>query len=194
MRALLCLASSFILATAAMQRGNSTPVAKLRGYRTWYSVTPQPVDMSPTIAMSCIGPGRLDQAPNPHVSTVFKVFVNAQGKKAMLSKGKDRFPVGSMILKEKYEVPKAEGWGRRKLSKDDKPVLLTAMVKREKGFDSTNGDWEFLVLSGDGKAKSNGSLEHCGACHREQKKTDYVFGNYDSIHHGGFRLDGSGKQ
>lgn len=184
-RGFLILASVAVLATAAVQTPNGTSLDKLKAYRSWFAVTPQPVDMAPSIAMSCIGPGPLDQAPNPHIPYVFKVFVNPEGKAAMLSDGKKPFPVGSMIVKEKFSLPiEKDRLVRRRPAKTDVPVLLTAMIKREKGFDAANGDWQYVTLPGDASKTNTEGLQHCSTCHLNQKSTDYVFGDYTSIQHG----------
>lgn len=138
--------------------------------------------MTPAIAMSCIGPSTWDLPPNPHTPRMFKVYVTPNAKEALLSPGKKPFPVGSMIVKEKFVRPEGEEtWSRVKLPKDAKPELLTAMVKRSKGFDPKNGDWEFLVLSGDARKSTNEGLKHCGSCHQNRKAQGYVFGGYGHL-------------
>jgi hypothetical protein len=57
------------------------------------------------------------------------------------------------------------------------PELLTAMVKREKGYNPSCYDWEFLVL--DGKAErilERGKLVRCQSCHQDKQyqRTDGV--------------------
>lgn len=146
-------------------------------------VTPRPVDMKPQIMLSCVGPGPADQHPNPHVSAVFRVFVNPKGQKAMQNLGKSTFPVGSVLVKEKFSRG-PEVFAPVKLLPDAKPELLTVMIKRPKGFDPANGDWQFAVVKS-GHAPETEGLKHCQGCHQRQKKTDYVFGDYGSIRHGG---------
>ncbi|WP_309718661.1 hypothetical protein [Armatimonas sp.] len=77
------------------------------------------------------------------------------------------FPVGTVLVKEKLDNPKGTGT----------PELLTAMVKREKGYNPACYDWEFLVL--DGKAErilEHGKLARCQSCHAEKlyKRTEGV--------------------
>jgi len=185
MRSFLLLASASVLAASVVSSPKDTPGKELKAYRSWFAVTPQPVDMAPSIALSCAGPGRFDQAPNPHIRHVFKVFVNSVGKEAMLSNGKKPFPIGSMIVKEKFALPREkDSWIRRSPTIKDKPVLLTAMIKREKGFDAPNGDWQYVTLPGDASKMNTVGLKHCSTCHLNQKSTDFVFGDYGSIHHG----------
>jgi hypothetical protein len=70
------------------------------------------------------------------------------------------FPVGTVLVKEKFDNPKGTGT----------PELLTAMVKREKGYNPACYDWEFLVL--DGKTErilERGKLARCQGCHVEKQ-------------------------
>jgi len=185
MRWLPILISGIPLVLLGWQPARSLPADRLTDYRKWHLVTPQAVDMAPAIAMSCIGPSIWDQEPNPHVGRMFKVYVNATGKDAMLSNGKKAFPVGSIIVKEKFVRPKTKNfWDTAKLSKDAMPELLTVMVKREKGFDPANGDWEYQVLKGDGSKRTSVGLEYCAKCHAGRKSRDYVFGEYGTLHRG----------
>ncbi|AIE86300.1 cytochrome P460 family protein [Fimbriimonas ginsengisoli] len=152
---------------------------EIGSYRTWQCVTPRPVDMTPSIAMSCIGPATWDRSPNPHFQYVFKVYVNQLGKAALADPKHGPFPVGSIIVKEKYEVRQGQDrWRERELPKGAKPVLLTAMIKRPNGFDRANGDWQYMALSGDMKSRSTTGISYCSACHATQVKHDYVFGSY----------------
>ena len=50
-----------------------------------------------------------------------------------------------------------------------------AMVKREAGFDSAGGDWEYLVVEPTGKVSSRGALPYCGRCHGDAA-ADHLFG------------------
>lgn len=154
--------------------------SEFKDYTRWHLVTPQPVDMHPTIALSCIGPMKEDQPPNPHVPRVFRVFVNDKGKAASEGK-KTTYPVGSILLKEKFVRPETELGSPAKLPKDAKPELLTAMVKRKKGFAPEVGDWEFFVLSGDAKRQTNKDLHYCVSCHQSRKASDFVFGGYGKL-------------
>ncbi len=57
----------------------------------------------------------------------------------MFSRELQRFPKGSVIVKEKM-APHSEG---------STPLLYTIMIKRERGYNPPFGDWEFEVASGD---------------------------------------------
>lgn len=77
------------------------------------------------------------------------------------------FPVGTVLVKEKFDNPKGTGT----------PELLTVMVKREKGYNPACYDWEFLVLNGKAeRVLERGKLARCQSCHAEKlyKRTDGV--------------------
>ena len=59
------------------------------------------------------------------------------------------------------------------------PELLTAMIKREKGFNPAANDWEFLLLSGDAKKiKKREKTGACQRCHASVSAKDFVFDKY----------------
>ncbi len=86
------------------------------------------------------------------------------------------FPVGSVVVKEKSRG----GYIQNKL-KLETSTLLTVMRKREPGFDSKNGDWEYFV--GDPRslklqAPIPQKLADCQSCHANYKDRDYVTKSY----------------
>jgi len=116
-------------------------------------------------------PPRAEKQPkNPHekgVKTFARVFANeaAQGE---IYKDAPRFPTGSIIVREK--LLNAE---------DANPELVTAMVKREKGFSPKTGDWEYLVVEGDlNKISRRERTGSCSKCHANAENTDFVFKTY----------------
>lgn len=59
---------------------------------------------------------------------------------------------------------------------------LTAMIKRAEGYNPEGGDWEYLVLTGNGATVvSRGRNESCQACHSLYKATDFVTRVYLSV-------------
>jgi hypothetical protein len=77
------------------------------------------------------------------------------------------YPEGAVIVREKLATEAGS------------PEVLTAMIKRKKGFNPAAGDWEFLVISGDAtkitKREKTGS---CQSCHQSVSAKDFVFDNY----------------
>jgi|CXWL01.1.fsa_nt_gi hypothetical protein len=139
----------------------------------WHKVNAKPYYISSTLNVLCAAPTpvRVDEERkrNPHASTAITVFVNEVGQAAMFSEPAVTFPVGSTIVKQKFD-PNRE---------PDKPLLYTVMIKREPGFNPDAGDWEFAVISGDGREiQARGALANCIACHTPQKANDFVFRGY----------------
>ena len=155
------------LARSGGQVAGPDPVLSgLSKYRAWTLVNPVPVVMEPVVAAACapIAFGK----NNPHRDKYVSVYVNETGRQAMLAERFPEFPLGSMIVKEKLASQSSQS-----------PELLTAMVKREEGYNPESGDWEYLVL--DGSATSvieRGELESCRNCHLAYAGTDYVTRQY----------------
>jgi Cytochrome P460 len=140
-----------------------TALAGLSRYRTWTLVNPVPVKMDPAVAALCAA---IIPRPsvNPHQNKFISVYVNGAGQRAMMTALAPVFPQGSMIVKEKLS-------GRD----SPEPELLTAMLKREKGYNPESGDWEYLVLDGSAsKIVERGRLASCSGCHAAYSRTDFV--------------------
>ncbi len=92
------------------------------------------------------------------------VYANALANAKILSHA-PKFPVGSMIVREKNSTETSF-----------LPQTVIAMVKREKGFSTETGDWEFFVLNGsDLKLQRRETAGNCAACHIQAKNSDWVF-------------------
>ena len=75
-----------------------------------------------------------------------------------------RFPVGTVILKQKFPTVNAKD-----------ADFYTGMLKREEGFNPACGDWEFFTMTGDRRAvTARGRIESCIDCHRQYAKTDFI--------------------
>lgn len=111
--------------------------------------------------------GTRKQKPKTHGDKSFGVvYVNEIGRASMLSSAPAAFPAGSIIVREKLSQPSA--------SVAD---LLAVMAKRPKGFSPKTNDWEFLIISGDGKKiEKREKAGACFECHASQKPSDFVFG------------------
>lgn len=139
----------------------------LAKYRQWTLVNPKPQLMAPASAAACaILPWR-DEA-SPHLNKYVSVFVNPVGREAMMTKVSPKFPAGTMIVKEKHGSVDST-----------KPEVLTAMIKREPGYNAESGDWEYLVLDGPAAMIiERGKLPRCMSCHSWFKGTDFVTRTY----------------
>ena len=142
------------------------PVKEIAGYRGWSKVNTEPQLMPDRTAALCAAPVPI--AKNPHSNKYVTVYVNDIGRKAMIEELNPYFPEGSVIVKEKLPDKSSQA-----------PELLTVMIKRGKGFNSTSGDWEYMVVDGTGTTvQARGRLENCQSCHTGKPGTDYVFRTY----------------
>lgn len=159
--------SSLLTSNAQTGKANQQDprIEKIAGYKTWNLVNPKPVVMDKTVAVMC-APANVSP-PSPHADKYISVYVNDIGKHAMLDERIPKFPVGTIIVKEKLE------------KEDSKiPELLTVMIKREEGFNKENGSWEFLVFNGTATQIEKSNEASCMRCHIGYEAQDYVVRNY----------------
>ena len=147
--------------------------AKLKDGATWIQVNAKPYLISAIVATDCRAPIAIDvesqRKRNPHAESYITVYVNKAGRDAMFAKDVQRFPEGSIIVKEKIGTHLEGG----------KPLLYTLMKKREAGYNPKVGDWEFSVVGPDGKQlQAIGKLENCESCHKHKSGSDFVFRPY----------------
>jgi hypothetical protein len=146
----------------------ANPVKEIAGYRGWSKVNAEPQLMPDRTAALCAALSSLAALKNPHTNKYVTVYVNDIGRKAMIEELNPSFPEGSVIVKEKLPDKSSQA-----------PELLTVMIKRGKGFNPTNGDWEYMVVDGTGTTvQARGKLENCQSCHTGKSGTDYVFRTY----------------
>ena len=109
---------------------------------------------------------------SPNISSDHKFFFGVvyanDLAKAEIEKENSKFPVGSIIVREKNESETSQT-----------PLSVIAMVKREKGFSKNSGDWEFFTFNGaDLKMQKRETKGDCATCHIQAEKTDWVFRDY----------------
>jgi len=108
-----------------------------------------------------------DQQNNVHPTSFGAVYLNDIARSALTQSKPLIYREGAVIVREKLETEAGS------------PVLLTAMIKRKKGFNPAANDWEFLVISGDAtKIKKREKTGSCQACHRSVSAKDFVFDSY----------------
>lgn len=99
-----------------------------------------------------------------------KVYVNDVGRKAMFSR-KPQFPVGSVIIKEKFSPPTGE-----------RLEMIGMMIKRDPGYDSAGGDWQYVAaLAPDMRVIESGLIPTCRKCHAYRKDMDFVYRGYMNV-------------
>ncbi len=152
--------------TATTGDDDQAIIRKLGKYKRWTLVNPVPVLMDPMAAAACavVLPNPL----SPHSNRYISVYVNGKGQDAMMKQREPSFPAGSIIVKQKLLYSAAKS-----------PELLTVMIKREPGYDSASGDWEYLVMDGTAtKISERGRLQSCNSCHTAYRPNDYVTRTY----------------
>jgi len=89
------------------------------------------------------------------------VYMNEPARLAFAERG--GYPEGSRVVKVKTSDGEFEGIG--------------GMIKREKGYDSAGGDWEYFYQ--DTKSQvARGKILSCARCHAARIETDSIFGSW----------------
>lgn len=157
-----------VLATLALTGASPEPSLE------WYAantsdlvrITPTPLKMDVNVAILC----RSTTYPittSIHTDKFFDVYISGPGEPAIKT-GKGVYPENTVILKRKY----SDATGKT-------TELYTGMIKREKGYNPPSGDWEYFVISGDGKSvEQSGALTSCMQCHQAYHASDYVTREY----------------
>ncbi len=137
-------------------------------------MTPEPVFVNPELAMLCVGATKemVDNARNeegPHANCSVKIFMNELASSAFTQN--TSYPIGAIIVKEKDML----GY-RTKLDTDWQGMGsgVGGMIKREKGYDEFNGDWEYFYFDNPSSIES-GKMKSCIECHRKAQSSDFVF-------------------
>jgi hypothetical protein len=105
----------------------------------------------------------------PHFRPAIRLFANGVAADAIARRNSGFvMPVGSIIVKLKLRNADAKI-----------PEAVAAMVKREPGFSTASGDWEYVYASSRSSVGLHrGALANCARCHRKAAATDHLFLNY----------------
>jgi Cytochrome P460 len=155
----------------------------VRDYSKLRSMTVDRVFVNLELAMLCRGASAHDVAEarkkqGPHAHTSIRVFMNDLAADAF-RQARARFPVGSIIVKEK-----SGQWydpGGSELARESTHDGVGGMVKRSPGFDATHGDWEYFYFE-DVSNVASGKISSCLGCHGGAASRDYVFGDWAKRH------------
>ena len=172
---LFALASSFILMSAGTTTSTVISDADiLNASKHLYDlerVNYEPKYIAPVQAALCAASA--PSSSDLHAGKYINVYVNSTGFAEMTTKKKPVFPEGTMIMKEKMSADSAKGY---------KPAeLFTVMIKREKGFNPTCGDWEFATLDVKTSKIERGKTATCMNCHIKYTATDFIKRDYLSL-------------
>jgi hypothetical protein len=137
-------------------------------YQKFQRLTKEPRYVSPQIALSCVGPSdeviaKEKARTGPHLNARVNIYVNQTTADFIATNGAV-FPVGAVIVKEK-------------IGYDKKVSDIGGMIKRDKGYDPANGDWEYFFYT-PGAKFSTGKLANCIDCHNSGTR-DNVFNVWD---------------
>ena len=174
-------AVAMLTVPAAAQRPASAIVlpAPFAPYQTWTTLLETPRPVSQRLWMQCMMPTEAQweqerAVKGPHADRYVMVYGNA-GAVAGLKPDADRFPVGTVIAKEKRVFDEATVAG------------VAFMVKRSDPRFADTGGWEFLDFAAAPAAvpptgrsaapPADSPQDQCATCHRGARR-DYVFGPY----------------
>jgi hypothetical protein len=138
-------------------------------YPAWQPQSPEPVAISAYIFGLC----RLPTLPEREFSEsehghgrYLRDWANPQAEAGIARRGAPPFGPGSVIVKEKYV---ASGAGRDL-------VAIAMMIKREPGFEPTQGDWDYAYYEPDlGVIQTKEQSAYCSGCHAAAAASDFVF-------------------
>ena len=133
---------------------------------------PNIVTTGPSTRMRFPRPGTITPEPvraprkekETHEMALGFSYVNEIGRSAMLGAAPRKFPVGSIIVRE------------RLLPGSSSPDQLVVMIKHEPAFNPKGNGWEFL--SADGPLTRITKRERDGAClkcHASASQNDFIF-------------------
>ena len=119
-----------------------------------------------SITLEGLGAPRSDggKKRDNHDSTFGVVYANDLAREALSNDGRTKFPVGSIIVREKLARADAT-----------QPELVAVMIKRAPGFNPAGGDWEFITADGTlTKVRERQKKGSCLNCHSSQADRDFV--------------------
>ena len=144
--------------------------AEILKYKTWTVVNSEPAKLDRVLAALCAD---VRNPPDtPHKDKYVRVYVNDLGQEAMLNARNPKFPVGTIVIKEKLSQKQSQT-----------PEFYTIMLKREAGYDPRGGDWQYLIMdSAKTRIEKPANIESCQSCHAVwAAKSDFISRAYLSV-------------
>lgn len=146
-------------------------------YKTLQLITPKRVYVNPELAMLCRGATRAEveaarKKDGIHANAAITIYMNDLAADSF-KKSLARYPVGSIIVKEKDFLGYRSGNG----DWAGTGAGVGGMVKRPAGFDPDHRDWEYFYFEDPRKVES-GKIASCVSCHAGAATTDHVFGTW----------------
>ena len=140
-----------------------------------FSITPINKNWNESNTAPCAGSSRNlskhERNFSPEREIWLDMFLTHNARAAFIA-GERNYPVGTVVLKKKY----VRDYDQKKPDIFvQTPILYTGMLKRESGYNSECGDWEFFTVDGDAEnLTSRGKLSKCMNCHKNYAKSDFV--------------------
>jgi hypothetical protein len=134
-----------------------TMLSDFDGYQNWFKVNTETITGDP---FGALGPAHAGE------EGFREVFINRTGQNVSKGKADFPYPVGTIVVKETYP---GEGGMKGSLGS------LTIMIKRKSGYDPTNNNWEYMMVSPDNEIKAQGKVDMCIGCHAQAADKDFVF-------------------
>lgn len=130
-------------------------------YRGFKRLTEKPRLVSTLLLADCRSALRSEiaVAHSPHADKAIHLYANAAAAGA-IAEERSEFPEGAIIVKEK-------------LGGDLAVTGIGGMIKRGRGYDRKNGDWEYFYFT-PGGGFTSGKLANCIGCHSGGQR-DHVF-------------------
>lgn len=142
----------------------------LETYRTFAAQTPGPVNVSGYIFGLCRLPTLREtefEASIHGTERYLQDWANALAAQGIAAQGAPAFPVGAVIVKEKYAGPDPAQADR---------VAIALMIKRAPGFDPEHGDWDYAYYEPAlGIVQTAEQSAYCAQCHAGAAATDFVY-------------------
>jgi hypothetical protein len=139
-------------------------------YRSWHPQS-EPRDVSAHIFGLCRLPTLPEQsfAESEHgQSRYLQEWVNPEAREGIEAMGAPAFPVGAVIVKEKYAF--ADGDTALDL------VALGIMIKRQAGFNAAHANWHYAYYEPElGILQTQEQSDYCAGCHAAAAETDHVY-------------------
>ena len=168
MRWLLVCSYLIIILAGCAADNPASPMDEIDGYQEWTTLTDEPRDVSSYIMGLCRMPTEMENelVGSEHGwSRHVWDYVNDVGVATIREEGPRTFPVGTIIVKEKFfEL------------EDDEAGALGIMIKHGPGFNPQGGDWEFLYWERASGLQHDTEYDNtCQKCHAAVSDSDFVF-------------------
>ena len=154
---ILCILSVSLYAGGDGEDLTPTQSSAFKGYTSWTKVNSETITGDVTGVLG---------AAHERSKGFREIFVNEIGQSVEFGTSDYPFPEGSIIVKESY---------KNKSGSKGAMDNLTIMVKRESGYSSEYGDWEYIMAKPDGTITKQGRLSMCIGCHSKSQDKDYTF-------------------